>query len=114
MRECYEYKLHRNHNGNLIQPSWIERGGFLFQESTKTYVGFTPVENERDYFVPDEVLKLDKAAFVSRGIAIHGNDPFINDEKIDARAELPISDLPKMTNTEANAYLNKLWDENVA
>jgi len=73
--ECIEYKKHLDQTGNLTDPSWMRDGGYFPSSEDKTYVGFVPVEAERDWYVPDTVSMLTEQEFVNRLKALHAASP---------------------------------------
>jgi hypothetical protein len=105
--ECIEYKYHRDGEGNLQAPAWMSDGGYYPNPTDKTIVGFVPVEQERDWFVPDSVSMLTEQEFVNRCMAMHNNEAF---EKIDDTQH----ELVKMTNAEVDAQLREFYQSKTA
>ena len=105
-KECVEYKLHRNEKGNLTTPSWMSDGGY-YQAADKTMIGFVPVENEREWYVPDSAVVLSEAQFITRGMAMHSSNPF---QKMGDGA----IDMTPMTNAEATTMLRSFYQTKVA
>ena len=105
-KECIEYKLHRNDKGNLTTPSWMSDGGY-YPAADKSMVGFVPVESEREWFVPDSVLKLTEAQFITRGMTLHAASPF---QKMGADA----ASMSPMNNNEATTMLRNFYKSKIA
>jgi hypothetical protein len=73
-KQCIEYKMHLNPEGRLMVPPWIEDPGYY--KSDNTYLGFTPIESEREYYLPDTVTIMSETDVVNRCLAIHAVTPF--------------------------------------
>ena len=104
-KECIEYKLHRNERGNLSTPSWMSDGGYYQNPADKSFVGFVPVQAERDWYVPDSVSMLTEQEFVTRGMAMHKASPFQKMENMDMKP---------MTNAQADKSLRDFYKNKVA
>ena len=105
-KECVEYKLHRNERGNLTTPSWMSDGGY-YQAADKSMVGFVPVENEREWYVPDSALVLSQSEFVARGMAMHSVNKF---QKMSENG----MDMTPMTDAQATSMLTAFYQSKVA
>jgi len=107
--ECIEYKLHRNAEGRMTAPTWMSDGGYYMDNSTKTLIGFVPVEGERDWYVPDTVSMLTEQEFVTRCMAMHSASPFMkmNDEDPSVEPEA-------MTDAEAETMMREFYQAKVA
>jgi len=115
MRDCFEYKNHRGEGpiGTTVTPAWVENGGFLYDSDSKTYVCFSSTESNRQHHIPDNLVKLDKAGFVARGLEIHAKSPFVSPSAtLENIGDLP--NAPKMTTAEATAVFEAMWNENIA
>ena len=74
-----EYKMHRNSDGNLIVPYFIEDPGYFQSPDNFTFVGWSP--NVHKYKIPDAVIRiLTLAALKTRLQAIHASNPFKLDD----------------------------------
>ena len=94
-----EYKLHMT-AGGLKAPEWIEDGGYWWKSSDKTYVGWSPDESDREYYIPDTVTTLTATELRTRVLAMHSAAPF---EK--PRTE-PGKDPVQMTDEEVTEQVN--------
>ena len=74
-----EYKHHISHMGRIEVPGWVMDRGYWFNPADHTYLGWVLPEADREYLIPDTVDEKDKAACVSRALAIHGKHPFTAD-----------------------------------
>ena len=104
MNLCIEYKLHRNKNGTLETPPWINDGGY-YRNAERSMVGFVPSDNERDWYVPDSAVKLTEAQFITRGMAMHNASPFLKSKG---------AEMVAMNNAEANAKLKEFYQSKIA
>ena len=107
-KECIEYKLHRNDRGSLTTPSWMSDGGYYQNPADKSMVGFVPVENEREWYVPDSALVLSQSEFVARGMAMHSATPFQN------MGADPNAGMTPMTDAQATQMLTAFYQSKVA
>jgi hypothetical protein len=74
-----EYKLNRYKDGTLSTPPWVEKGGFYYNPSDLTFIGFVPSELNRTYYIPDTVTTLTSRQLKDRVILmglLHPEDPF--------------------------------------
>lgn len=69
---CVEYRQHRNPDNSVSDPNWMSDGGYLHDPDTQTYVGFLPVDSDRDWYVPDGLVQLTQTQFVQRGESVLG------------------------------------------
>lgn len=83
MNLCIEYKMHLIGQNMLSAPSWMLRGGFYFNPVDKTYIGFIPPEDERDYWVPDGLQTLTEDDLVNRCLEIHKTNPYTKVDESD-------------------------------
>lgn len=72
--QCVEYKLHRNEEGKLVAPSWINDPGHCYNPADKSLIGF--IAEDRDWYVPDTITYLTKEEFINRCITMHETNPF--------------------------------------
>ena len=69
-----EYKMHIVGNkGQRTTPNWVREGGQLGNPADHSFVGWV-VENA-EYYVPDTLTTLTKAALVTRQLGIHAVTP---------------------------------------
>lgn len=72
-----EYKLIKTDRG-IHTPNWIEDGGYFYNPVDKTFIGYTPNETDRDYYVPDTVIELTETQLAARindlGLKDHNNN----------------------------------------
>lgn len=106
MKECIEYKLHRDINGNISNPPWVIDGGH-FKDADNSFVGFIPVEAERIWYIPDSVKKLTEAEFIQRGMRIHAKNPL--EKRLDEENKTA-----PMNNTEATTMLRNFYKNKIA
>ena len=106
MKECIEYKLHRDKDGTVSNPPWVTDGGH-FKSADNSFVGFIPVEAERIWYIPDSVSKLTEAQFIQRGMAIHAKSPL--EKRIDEENKTA-----PMNNTEATTMLRNFYKNKIA
>ena len=104
VRECVEYMLIKNDKGELIAPNWISEGGF-FPASDQSLVGF--IAADRNWYVPDSVVKLTEAQFIQRGMTIHSKAPFNKQSAVPTQ-------IAKMNNTEATTMLRNFYQSKIA
>lgn len=76
-KQCIEYKMHLNPEGRLMVPPWITDPGYY--KSDNTFIGFTPVESEREFYLPDTVTIMSETDVVNRCLAFHAVTPFQNE-----------------------------------
>ena len=72
--QCIEYKMHLNPEGRLMVPPWVKDPGYY--KSDNTYLGFTPIESEREFYLPDSVTIMSETDVVNRCLALHAISPF--------------------------------------
>ena len=105
-----EYKMHVVTNkGGTTAPLWVDDGGYHASPIDKTKVGWVLPEADREYYVPDTVIELSKSEFVTRQLAIHAVQPFMNN------SEGPSEDDPtEMTNDEVTTEMGSWYDSFVS
>lgn len=57
-------------------PSWVEDGGYFMDPDDNTLVGWSPDQGERDYYIPDSVVELNRAGLIAKVLSIHARYPF--------------------------------------
>jgi len=71
-----EYKLHMT-AGGMKTPEWVEDGGYFGDSANKTYVGWSPDEADREYYIPDTVTELTATELETRVLAMHSDSAFL-------------------------------------
>ena len=104
-KQCIEYKMHLNPEGRLMVPPWITDPGYY--KSDNTFIGFTPVESEREFYLPDTVTIMSETDVVNRCLAIHAVTPFTH------YAEPPNS-ATEMTNEEVTTMITNWYQSKIA
>ncbi|MDC0308645.1 hypothetical protein OAL25_00125 [bacterium] len=62
-----EYKLHRDTQNRMGKmPEFICSGGYDFNESDYTYVGYIAKESENFFHIPNTIVYLDSASYIER------------------------------------------------
>tara|TARA_Y100000389_G_scaffold55576_1_gene51421 strand:- start:27078 stop:27467 length:390 start_codon:yes stop_codon:yes gene_type:complete len=62
-----EYKLHRDTQNQMGKtPEFISSGGYDFNESDYTYVGYIAKESDNFFHVPNTIVYLDSASYIER------------------------------------------------
>lgn len=105
-RECIEYRLVKNDEGRLCAPSWVSEGGHFHNPNDHTYIGFIPVEQEREWYVPDTVSMLTEQEFVNRCLPINEILPI---EERDHEGNVK-----KYNQQEAEAVLREFYNTKIA
>lgn len=100
-----EYKLHRIDGASLTKviPPFIEDGGH-WPKDGGTLLGWTVPSAQRDWYVPSTLVELDKAAVVTRLLAMHSVSPFnvVNDD--------PAADEVAMSTDQVTAMAEAWYD----
>lgn len=84
-----KYKLHMTAKG-MMTPPWVEDGGYFGDSSTNEYIGWTPDEANREYYVPDTVTTLTVAELKThvRGLGLTDEDGnALTDSECDAQVD---------------------------
>lgn len=84
-----KYKLHMTAKG-MMTPPWVEDGGYFGNSSTNEFIGWTPDEANREYYVPDTVTTLTKAELKThvRGLGLQDEDGnALTDAECDAKVD---------------------------
>jgi len=72
-----EYMLVRE-LGQKRTPSWVEDGGYFMNPDDNTLIGWSPDLADRDYYIPDTVLKLTRAELITRVKDINSRYPSVD------------------------------------
>ena len=67
-----EYKMVMTQEGMQV-PDWVEDGGY-YGKSDFSFVGWSPNDNVREYYIPDTVTVLTNAQFIARVVALKNSD----------------------------------------
>jgi len=67
-----EYKMVMTQEGMQV-PDWVEDGGY-YPKSDFSFVGWSPDDNVREYYIPDTVTVLTNAQFIARVVALKNSD----------------------------------------
>lgn len=71
-----EYMLHRV-PGGLTVPGWIQDGGHFHDPDNRTFVGWSPNFDQREYYVPDSVVVLTRETMLARQLDLNARYPFL-------------------------------------
>ena len=93
-----EYKMHMT-AGGMKAPEWIDDGGYFYDSANKTYVGWSPDEADREYYIPDTVTTLTAAELDTKVLALHADNPFRT------MPDAPEGEERDMTNDEVSAMV---------
>ena len=85
--------------GGMMAPAWIEDGGYFYDSANKTYVGWSPDEADREYYIPDTVTTLTAAELDTKVLALHADNPF------QTIPDSPEGEERDMTNDEVSAMV---------
>ena len=103
-----EYKLHAiNSQKHMQAPHWVTDGGNWYNPADKTFVGWTPAEADREYYVPDTVTTLTKAELNTRMLAIHATTKF---QKLTTPGPADPDNFEDMTEAEVTTMSNDWYD----
>ena len=67
-----EYKMIMTDEG-MKAPAWIEDGGY-YGKPDFSFVGWSPDDNVREYYIPDTVTVLTNEQFIARVVALKDSD----------------------------------------
>ena len=67
-----EYKMVKTQEGMQV-PDWVEDGGH-FGKPDFSFVGWSPNDNVREYYIPDTVTVLTNEQFIARVVALKNSD----------------------------------------
>lgn len=100
-----EYKLHKVGKNAKKAPDFIIDGGYWLSPIDNTMVGLVEAEADRDYYIPDTLTVLDKAAFIARQEAIHASIPMTSQNEDGTETTL--------TDSEVTGQAGTWYDTNV-
>ena len=67
-----EYKMVKTQEGMQV-PDWVEDGGY-FGKPDFSFVGWSPDDDVREYYIPDTVTVLTNEQFIARVVALKDSD----------------------------------------
>ena len=73
-----EYKLHKVSKNAKKAHDFIVDGGYWLSPIDNTMVGLVESEADRDYYIPDSIVSLSRADFLSRQLTIHASVPIVS------------------------------------
>ena len=71
-----EYRQHRNNNGALQTPNFVENGGY-FPDNNNTFIGVSSSDNS--FYIDNTVKQLSYYQLEKRVLSLHANNPFKKD-----------------------------------
>lgn len=83
-----EYKMIMTDEGMRV-PAWIEDGGY-FGKTDFSFVGWSPNDNVREYYIPDTVTVLTNEQLIARAVSLKDSDT--TEEEATAQANAWITD----------------------
>ena len=93
-----EYKLHMT-AGGMKAPEWVDDGGYFHDSANKTFVGWSPDEADREYYIPDTVVTLTASELNTKVLAQHAANPFTRPPDGESGDDV------EMTNDEVSAMV---------
>ena len=109
-----EYKLHKvGPRGQMQAPDWVDDGGYWGNNADHTLVGWVAAEADRENWVPDTVIELSRADFITRAQGIHATTPYTRLAD-GASADDPNPEMVDMTTDEVATEAGGWWDAFVA
>jgi len=88
-----EYKLQRMADGSVTTPPFVENGGY-FPDSRNTFIGFSPSSKNRNYKIPDNVVRLTLEELKARcdGLCLKNEDEsFMSSSEVSSLVDLVVS-----------------------
>ena len=67
-----EYKMVKTQEGMQV-PDWVEDGGY-FGKPDFSFVGWSPDDDVREYYIPDTVTVLTNEQLIARAVALKDSD----------------------------------------
>jgi hypothetical protein len=93
-----EYKLHAQHDGTTVNPSWVENGGHYYNPDNYTYISAN--KDLSEFYVPDSVVLYDTPELKTRVLAIHAKYPMHRPVPHSGSSEV-------MTNEEVEIHIDE-------
>tara|TARA_R110000868_G_scaffold4647_4_gene28898 strand:+ start:370 stop:684 length:315 start_codon:yes stop_codon:yes gene_type:complete len=85
-------------------PSWVEDGGYFMDPDDKTMIGWSPDLTDRDYYVPDSVIELNRAGLVARVQDINTRYPGQKLDESGAMVPMTDADIAATVNAWCDAH----------
>ena len=79
-----EYKMVKTYEGMQV-PSWVEDGGY-YGKPDFSFVGWSPDNDVREYYIPDTVTVLTNEQFIARVVALKDSDTTEEEATVQANA----------------------------
>ena len=67
-----EYKMVKTHEGMQVPP-WVEDGGH-YPKPDFSFVGWSPDNDVREYYIPDTVVVLSNEQLIARAVALKDSE----------------------------------------
>jgi len=67
-----EYKMVKTHEGMQV-PNWVEDGGY-FGKTDFSFVGWSPNDDVREYYIPDTITVLTNEQLIARAVSLKDSD----------------------------------------
>jgi len=80
-----EYKMCRTDQGMKV-PSWVQDGGYYSKASDFSWVGWSPDNNVREWYIPDTVVVLTNSQFIARVVALKPSSQSVDAATAEANA----------------------------
>ena len=103
-----EYMLIKDAHKRQV-PDFVGDRGHWMSPIDNTFIGW--VDDQRDYYVPDTIVTLTKAEFVTRQLTIHAQHPMTKPAVEDSG---PGGERVNMTNEEVTTQAQAWYDDFVA
>jgi hypothetical protein len=91
---------------SMKAPGFVGDGGYWDDPDSFTYVGWAPPLAEREFYLPESILVLDKASFIARALDLHGRYPM---QDYESDLENPTT----LTTEQVTAQASSWWDYKV-
>ena len=109
MQDCIIYKNHAISDKRTVPPAWVKISNVLFNPNTRLRIGFSPVENERDYYIPDSVEVIGRQEFIQFGLECHQINPFTATDQM-SDADFGDRSGEALSDAEVSAELGSIYD----
>jgi hypothetical protein len=103
-----EYKLHAVGTNAMQAPHWMKDGGYWKNPDDHSMVGWVPDNSE--FWVPDTVVTLTRAEFITRQLGIHAAHPMTESDPEDPAAE-PTTLTNEQVETQAGTWYDNFHAE---
>ena len=102
-----EYMLIKDGHKRQV-PDFVGDRGHWMSPIDNSFIGW--IDDVRDYYVPDTIVTLTKAEFVTRQLAIHAQFPFLSRAGIGALDDSDIERV-EMTTEEVTTQAEAWYDD---